>query len=79
MRVELDGDEAREVLSLIVNRLLEEAGLPDEDRAKIRRWRSEEMRLGSDAMKALTQKLNDDLARALRVKERSQIQRHDWV
>jgi hypothetical protein len=79
MRVELDVDEARELLSLIANRLVEEADLSDEDRARIRRWRSEEMRVGSDAMKALTQKLNDDLARAMRAKERSPIQRHDWV
>lgn len=79
MRVELDLDEARELLSLIVARLVEEVDLSDEDRARIRRWRSEEMRVGSDAMKVLTQKLNDDLARAMRAKERSPIQRHDWV
>lgn len=79
MKVELDVDEARELLWVIVQRVAKEAGLSDADRAKVRRWFSEEMRLGSAAMASLTDKLNADLERALRTKERSQLQRHDWV
>lgn len=79
MKLELDVDEARELLSAVAQRVAQEAGLSDEDRAKVRRWFSEEMRQGSEAMGALTEKLNADLERVLRTKERSQIQKHDWV
>lgn len=79
MKLELDVDEARELLSVIAQRVAEEAGLSDEDRAKVRRWFSEEMREKDEAMRALTDKINADLERALRTKERSQIRRHDWV
>ena len=79
MKLELDADEARELLLVVAQRVAQEADLADEDRASVRRWFSEEMRPGSDAMRALTEKLNADLERALRTKERSQIQKHDWV
>jgi len=79
MKVELDVDEARELLWVVVQGVVHEAGLSDVDRAKVRRWFSEEMRLGSAAMAALTDKVNADLERALRTKERSQLQKHDWV
>jgi hypothetical protein len=79
MKIELDVDEARELLWNVTQRLAREASLSDADRAKIRRWFSEEMRLGSAAMAALTDKLNADLERALRAKERSPLQKHDWV
>lgn len=79
MRIELDIDECWTLMSYIVHRLLEETPLSDEDRAKIRLWRSEEMRPTSDQMRVLTEKINRDLNQALQRKERSQIQRHDWV
>jgi hypothetical protein len=79
MKIELEVDEARELLWVITQRLVHEAGLSDADRAKVRRWLSEDMRLGSAAMATLTDKLNADLERALRTKERSQLQKHDWV
>jgi len=79
MKVELDVDEARELLWAVTQRVAHEAGLSDADRAKVRRWFSEETRLGSAAMAALADKINADLERALRTKERSQLQKHDWV
>ena len=79
MKIELDVDEARELLWAVTQRAAREAGLSDAGRAKLRRWFSEEMRLGSAAMAALTDKINADLERALRTKERSQLQKHDWV
>lgn len=78
MKVELEPEEARELLSLIVDRIAEEAGLTDEDRARVRRWRSEEMRLGSPGMRELTVRINADLERVLRTKEKSAVQRPDW-
>jgi len=79
MKLELDADEARELLSVIAQRVIQEAGLSDEDRARVRRWFSQEMCPGSEGMRAFTEKVNADLERALRTKERSQIQKHDWV
>lgn len=79
MKVELEVDEVWTLLSLIADRVAEEGGLSDEDRARIKRWRSEEMKLGSEEMKVLTQKVNDDLAKLAKHKERSPIHRPDWV
>ena len=78
MRVELEPEEGRELLSLVVNRLAEEAGLSDQDRAVVRRWRSDQMKAGSDDMRELTGKINADLERALRSKEKSAVQKPDW-
>ncbi len=78
MRLELDTEEGRELLSLVVNRLAEEAGLSDQDRAAVRRWRSDQMKAGSDDMRELTGKINADLDRALRSKEKSAVQKPDW-
>jgi hypothetical protein len=78
MRLELDQEEGRELLSLIVDRLAGEAGLSDSDRAAVKRWHSEGMRPGSDSMRELTEKINADLVRALRSKEKSAVQKPDW-
>lgn len=79
MRVELDVDEAWALMSYVVKRLVEETPLSDEDRARIRRWRSEKMRPTDDAMQILTDKINQDLAHAMEAKRRSQIRKPDWV
>lgn len=79
MKVEIVVDESWALLSVVVKKLLEEANLSDEDRANLRRWRSEDMRTSSDAIRALTQKLNDDLERSQKNRQRSLIQKHDWV
>jgi len=78
MRLELEQEESVELLSLIVDRITQEAKLATKDRATVKRWRSEQMKAGSDAMKELTDKINADLERALRSKEKSAIQRADW-
>ena len=78
MKLELEPEEGRELLSLIVDRLAEEARLSDADRAVVKRWRSERMRPGSDGMRELTHKINADLERALRTKEKSAVQKADW-
>jgi hypothetical protein len=78
MKLELEAEEARELLVLLVDRLIEEAGLSDADRATLRRWRSEGMKAGSDAMKGLTTKINADIDHALKSKEKSAIMKPDW-
>ena len=79
MKVEIDSDETWALMSYVVDWLLGETELPDADRARIRRWRSEGMRPAGEPMKLLTRKINEDLARALQTKQRSQIRRPDWV
>ena len=78
MRVELDVDEAWELMSHVVAQLLDEASLPERDRANVRRWRSESMRPSDEPMRLLARKMNDDLAEAFERKKRSQIRRPDW-
>ena len=78
MRVELEPEEARELLALIVGRLAEQCGLADEDRAALRRWHSESMRAASEGMRELTAKVNADIERALRTKAKSAVQKPDW-
>ena len=78
MKLELEADEARELLALIVGRLLDEASLANADRAALRRWRSESMLAGADGMKELTAKVNADIDRALKTKEKSAVMKPDW-
>ncbi len=78
MRLELESEEAQELLALIVDRLLNEAGLADADRAALRRWRSEEMKAGAEGMKELTSKVNADIDRALKTRAKSAVMKPDW-
>ncbi len=79
MRLELEPEEARELLSLVLDRITNEAGLGDRDRAQVRRWRSESMRASSEGMRELTAKVNADIERALRAKEKSAVRKPDWA
>jgi len=78
MKVEFDNDEAWELMSLVVGRLLDGVALSAGDKAKVRRWRSDEMRSGSEMMRLLTEKINRDVAEAVARKKRSAIRRPDW-
>ncbi len=79
MKLELETEEARELMSLIVARLIGEAGFGDADRAAVRRWRSESMKPGSAEMRELTAKLNAEIDRTLKTKAKSAIVKPDWV
>ena len=78
MKVEFDTTEAWTMLNHVVNRLLEETDLSDADKAKVRRWKSEEMRATSQEMRVLAEKLNTDVQSAFARKTKSQIRRPDW-
>ena len=78
MRIELDVDEAWALASYVLTRLLEGTELPDADRAKVRRWRSQQMQPSKEGMRLLTEKINRDLALAVERKQRSQIRKPDW-
>jgi hypothetical protein len=75
MKVELDVDEAWELMSLVVARLLDQASLSDKDRAKVR---SDSMQTTSESMRHLTRKINQDLEQVVERKKRSQIRKPDW-
>lgn len=77
--VRFSDDEIMEVLTLLVNRMADEANLSDKDRAMLKRWRSSSMRLGSDDMNDLVVKANDDFAQTLARRQRSQIRKPDWA
>ena len=79
MKVELDVDEAWNLLSHIVGRLIDEVPLADADRARIRRWKSEEMRVTTQEMRVLTEKINESIRLTLERKTKSQLRRPDWV
>jgi hypothetical protein len=78
MKVEFETEESWNLMNLVVNQLIETSELSDSDRAKIRRWKSDEMRVTSQEMKVLSAKINDDLAKTWERKSRSQIVKPDW-
>jgi len=78
MEVRFSDDEIAEALTVIVNRMADEAGLSDKDRAMLKRWRTSKMKLGSDDMQELVDKANEDFAAMFTRRQRSQIQKHDW-
>ncbi len=79
MNVQFTDDEIAEALTILVNHMADEAGLGDKDRAMLKRWRSGSMKLGSDDLEDLVRKSNEDLARGMGRRERSQIRKPDWV
>jgi len=78
MRVELEPEEAWRLMSLVVARLADEAGLSDGDRATLRRWRSATMQPSGDGMRLLTEKVNADIAATQARKRGSRIRKPDW-
>lgn len=76
--VKFNDDEINETLIVLIDRIANEAELSDKDRAMLKRWRSQEMKLGSDEMDDLVRKANEDFERGLARRERSQIRKPDW-
>ncbi|GAB4337298.1 MAG: hypothetical protein Kow0010_25430 [Dehalococcoidia bacterium] len=78
MEIKFTDDEVNEMLIVLVNHMADEAGLSDKDRAMLKRWRSSEMKLGSDELDDLTRKVNEDFAQDLARRQRSQLRKPDW-
>ena len=78
MKLELERDEVKELLKLVVGRLADEAKLKKADLAKLRTWSSQWMRLGSDETGELTEEVNAEIERTFKTKERSAIVKPDW-
>ena len=79
MKVEMDNDEAWNLMTHVLGRMLEETSLSDADRARIRRWKTDELRVTSQEMRVVTQKINEDVARTMERKTKSQLRKPDWV
>ncbi len=79
MEVRFTDDEINEALVVVINTIADNAGLSDRDRAMLKRWRSSKVRLGSDDLNDLVLKANEDFAKNLARRERSQIRKPDWV
>ena len=79
MKVEIDTDEAWNLMSHVIVRLLDETELTDSDRARIRRWKSDEMRVTSQEMRVMTQKMNETIQEVMARKTKSQIRKPDWM
>lgn len=78
MKLQLERDEVKELLSLVVSRIADEAKLKKADLAKLRTWNSGSMRVGSDGTRELTEKVNAEIERTFKTKERSAIAKPDW-
>lgn len=78
VKVELELEESWELMSFVVNHMLESIKLDKSDKAKVRRWKSKEMRTGSEEMKALHEKLNADLERLWGIRRKSDIRQPDY-
>lgn len=79
MDIKFNEEEVNELLTVIVNRIADEAGLSDKDRAMLKNWRSKQMRPGRDDMLELVQKVNEDFAQQTARRQRSQIRKPDWL
>ncbi len=79
MKVEFDTEEAWNLMSHVIGRLLDETALSDSDRARVRRWKSDEMKVTGQEMRVLAQKLNEDLQKNMERKTRSQLRKPDWA
>lgn len=79
MDVKFSEEEVNELLTVIINRIADEAGLSDRDRAMLKNWRSKQMRPGRDDMVELVQKVNEDFAQQMARRQRSQIRKPDWL
>ncbi len=78
VQVTYSDDEINEMLVELVNRMASDAELSAKDRAMLKRWRSSEMKLGSDELDDLVRKANDDFAQSLSQREKSAIRKPDW-
>jgi hypothetical protein len=79
MEVRFTDDELVEAVTLLVNRMADEAGVSDKDRAMLKRWRAKSMKIGAEDFDDVVRKANEDFARMMQRRERSQIRKPDWV
>ncbi len=81
MKVEFDIEEVWTMFNSVLDELITAPGLKAErkDLAAIRRWRTDEMSPGSDAVKLLADKINREIQREHERQEVSPIKKPDWL
>jgi predicted transcriptional regulator len=77
VKVELEIEEAREIVIALLDRITEETKLSEADRTALRKWRTS-MSAGSSGMRDLFEAMNADLARELQNQKRSSVRKPDW-
>ncbi len=78
MKVEFTIDEVATMMDAVIDEIVE-LDLNKSDRAKLRRWRADEMGGGSALMQLLAQKVNEELERTHTRSEVSDIRKPDWA
>ena len=78
MKVEFTIDEVATMMDTVIDELTE-LNLNKSDRAKLRRWRADEMGGGSALMQLLAEKVNEELQRSHTRSEISDIRKPDWA
>lgn len=78
MKVEFSVDEVWQMMDSVVDQFVD-LDISKQDRAALRRWRSDEMSPGSPALGLLTEKVNEALADVHSSSEVSPIKKPDWV
>ena len=81
MKVEFEVEEVWTMFNAVVDEVLAIPALKAErkDLAALRRWRTDEMSPGTDAMQLLTEKVNREIQREHERQEVSPIKKPDWL
>ena len=81
MKVEFEVEEVWTMFNTVLDELVALPGVKKDkkDVAALRRWRTDEMSTGSDAMKLLTEKVNREIQREHQRAEVSPIKKPDWL
>ena len=78
MKVEFTSDEVHSMVDAVVQDVLA-LKLDQRDRAAVRRWLADEMTPASEAVRVLTDRLNEELQRTHDNSEVSPIKKPDWI
>lgn len=81
MKVEFDVEEVWTMFNAVIDEIIAIPSLKSQrkDLAALRRWRTDDMTPGSDAMKLLAEKVNREIQREHERQEVSPIKKPDWL
>ena len=79
MKVEFTPEEVQAMAYYVLDQIRDLDGLTRADKAALKRWRDDEWRAGSPAMKLLTEKVNVELQRIHDSAHVSAIKKPDWL
>ncbi|HRC61847.1 MAG: hypothetical protein K1X87_00815 [Dehalococcoidia bacterium] len=79
MKVEFTAEEVQAMVNYVLDQLGAIEELDRKDRATLRRWRGDDLRLGSPTMQLLTDRVNAELQRIHEAAHVSAITKPDWL